>query len=61
MEEKPSNSFVGLKCPPELLREVDKLARRKFISRSDAIRSMLRQQLEREREQRAGGDQEAAA
>jgi metal-responsive CopG/Arc/MetJ family transcriptional regulator len=61
MDEKPSNSFVGLKCPPELLREVDKLARRKFISRSDAIRSMLRQQLEREREQRAGGDQEAAA
>jgi metal-responsive CopG/Arc/MetJ family transcriptional regulator len=59
MDEKPL--FIGLKCPPELVSELDKLARRRFISRSDAIRSMLRQQLEREREQRAGSDQEAAA
>ena len=61
MEEKPSNSFVGLKCPPELLREVDKLARRKFISRSDAIRSLLGQGIDRERARDSREVGEAAA
>ena len=50
MDEKPSASFVGLKCPPELLRDLDRLARGRFLSRSDAIRSLLRQGIDRERE-----------
>jgi metal-responsive CopG/Arc/MetJ family transcriptional regulator len=56
MEEKPA--FIGLKCPGDLVQQLDRLARRRFISRSDCIRSLLRAQLEREREQRVD---EAAA
>jgi len=53
VEDRPSTLFIGLQAPPELVIEIDQLARRRFLSRSDAIRTMLRAQLERERERPA--------
>jgi metal-responsive CopG/Arc/MetJ family transcriptional regulator len=60
VEDRPSTLFIGLQAPPELVIEIDQLARRRFLSRSDAIRTMLQLQLavERERERRVD---EAAA
>jgi metal-responsive CopG/Arc/MetJ family transcriptional regulator len=38
--------FVAMRFPPELLEALDKLARNRFLSRSDCIRSLLWQQLQ---------------
>jgi metal-responsive CopG/Arc/MetJ family transcriptional regulator len=48
MEEKPSTLFIGVKCEPALVSELDKLARRRFVSRSDCVRSLLRAGLDQE-------------
>jgi metal-responsive CopG/Arc/MetJ family transcriptional regulator len=49
MEEKQSNPFVGVKFPAELLAAVDKLARTEFMSRSDVIRTLVRERIEERR------------
>jgi len=48
-EEKPSNLFVGLKVPRDLLEAVDRLARTEFMSRSDVIRTLVRERIEERR------------
>jgi metal-responsive CopG/Arc/MetJ family transcriptional regulator len=58
---KDQTEAVTLRMPQELLAEIDRRLRTRFVTRSDAIRSMLWQQIMQEREHRAGGDQEAAA
>jgi metal-responsive CopG/Arc/MetJ family transcriptional regulator len=44
--------FVAMRFPPELLEALDKLARNRFLSRSDCIRSLLWQQLQQLEHQR---------
>jgi Arc/MetJ-type ribon-helix-helix transcriptional regulator len=52
MAVRDPTPVVALRLPEELLRAIDRLARGKeFVSRSDVIRTLLRQQLEL-REQR---------
>ena len=41
-----------MRFPPELLEALDKLARNRFLSRSDCIRSLLWQQLQQLEHQR---------
>jgi metal-responsive CopG/Arc/MetJ family transcriptional regulator len=48
MDDKSLRPFLGLKVSEELLRDLDKLARRRFVSRSDCVRSLLRAGLDQE-------------
>jgi metal-responsive CopG/Arc/MetJ family transcriptional regulator len=50
--------LVALRIPQELLDTIDRLARTRFVSRSDAIRTLLRKQIAEDRER---GDREEAA
>jgi metal-responsive CopG/Arc/MetJ family transcriptional regulator len=61
---KEQTEPITLRIPPDLLAELDRLTRTRFVTRSDAIRSMLWQAIQREREQvgalaRAGGEEAA--
>jgi Arc/MetJ-type ribon-helix-helix transcriptional regulator len=55
MISKPPSPLIAFRVPPELLDEIDRLARTRFASRSDAIRSLLWKQIEKKE------DREAAA
>jgi metal-responsive CopG/Arc/MetJ family transcriptional regulator len=46
------------RIPQELLDTIDRLARTRFVSRSDAIRTLLRKQIAEDRDR---GDREEAA
>jgi Arc/MetJ-type ribon-helix-helix transcriptional regulator len=53
MNDKPTSPLVALRMPAELLEQIDELAHsREFVSRSDVIRTFVRDAL-RAREQRA--------
>jgi Arc/MetJ-type ribon-helix-helix transcriptional regulator len=45
---KSPTPLVALRMPQELLDEIDRRARTRFVSRSDAIRSLLWKQIEKE-------------
>jgi metal-responsive CopG/Arc/MetJ family transcriptional regulator len=58
---KEQTELIALRAPPDLLEELDKRVRVRFMTRSDAIRSMLWAQVMREREQRDSQEAEEAA
>jgi metal-responsive CopG/Arc/MetJ family transcriptional regulator len=45
--------LVALRIPQELLDKIDLRARTKFVSRSDAIRTLVRQQIAQEEREAA--------
>jgi metal-responsive CopG/Arc/MetJ family transcriptional regulator len=46
---KPPSPLVALRFPPEMLEEIDRLARTEFVSRSDVIRTFVREKIEERR------------
>jgi Arc/MetJ-type ribon-helix-helix transcriptional regulator len=57
---KEQTEPVTLRIPAELLAEIDRRTGRRFISRSDAIRSLLWAQIMLERGARVDREEEAA-
>jgi metal-responsive CopG/Arc/MetJ family transcriptional regulator len=58
---KEQTEPVTLRIPAELLAEIDRRTRTRFISRSDAIRSLLWAQIQRERVERVDDASSEAA
>ena len=48
--QKPATPLVAFRIPQELLEEIDRLAETRFVSRSDAIRTMLREKIAERKE-----------
>jgi len=50
MADKETSPLIALRVPAQMLAEIDRLARTKYVSRSDvvrdALRTLLRQQLD---------------
>jgi Arc/MetJ-type ribon-helix-helix transcriptional regulator len=57
MTEKEPTPLIAVRLPASMLAEIDRLARTKYLSRSDAvrdaIRAMLRTQLPQDEQERA--------
>jgi metal-responsive CopG/Arc/MetJ family transcriptional regulator len=45
---KPSAPLIAFRASPDLLEAIDRRVRTKFVSRSDAIRTLLWKQIEKE-------------